>query len=193
MAKVSGKSGIVRVGSAVNIGSATYLTGLVTVNTSAVHGLTDTTRIIIESVVGMTDLNDHFTVDSITDTDTFKVALTTAQTYTSGGTVQEIIEVTSWSLNEEQLVINTTDSDSGDWEEITPKGKGQFSGTMEGFLYSGTRKPTRGTELTAVLETNGTDDFTGNIVLTSDVTELTIPGEDAVKVTFNFIGTGALA
>lgn len=193
MAKVTGKDGIVKIGSAVNIADATHSAGVVTVETSAAHGLTANTRIVIAGAGGMTDLNDHFTIATVPSGTFFTIALSTAQTFTTGGTVQEIIEVTAWNLTSEAVAMNTTDSDSGDWQEMTPKGMTSFSGSIEGFMYSSTRKPTKGSELVADLQTNGTDDFSGTIILTSDLTELEISGETAVQATFNFIGTGALA
>jgi len=195
MAKVSGKSGLIRIGSAVNIGDANHSAGVVTVDTTAAHGLSARSRVIIESVVGMTDLNDHFSVATIPDTDSFTVALATAQGYTSGGTVQQIIEITNYSFTVEAPVIDTTDSESADsgYREKIPKGIKNFTGTIEGFLYTSTLKPTMGSELEAVLQTNGVDDYSGTIIITSDATTLDVPGEEAVKVSFNFEGTGELS
>ena len=96
MADISGSNSIIRIGTAVNISTASHLAGTVTVDTSIAHGLTTGDRVEITGVVGITDLNGYFSVD-VTDTDTFTVSLTTAQTYTSGGSIQSIIPITSGS------------------------------------------------------------------------------------------------
>jgi hypothetical protein len=49
------------------------------------HGYSTGSIIEIEEVVGMTDLNNVFTVDTIINANNFLVPLATAQTYTSGG------------------------------------------------------------------------------------------------------------
>lgn len=58
--------------------------------TATSHGLTQGTpsamTLVISGVVGMTDLNGTKTVIRITDANTIVISLTTAQTYTSGGT-----------------------------------------------------------------------------------------------------------
>jgi len=192
MAKVSGSSGIVKIGSAVNISDAIHSAGVVTVDTAAAHGLSQRSRISVLSVVGMTDLNRHFSVATVPAADSFTVALTTAQNYTSGGTVQQIIEVTNWSFTEDRPVLDVSDSNSGGWREKLDKGISNFTGTIEGFLYSSTLKPTKGSELTATLVASATEEYSGTILITSDVTTVDIPGETAVMVSFNFEGTGEL-
>lgn len=74
---------------AITITNATASGAEVTV-TATSHGLTVGTpsamTLVISGVVGMTDLNGTKTVIRITDANTIVVSLTTAQTYTSGGT-----------------------------------------------------------------------------------------------------------
>lgn len=67
------------------ISAATHSAGWVTVTTTAAHWLKDGHWVTHASVAGMTDLNGLFKVTVISAT-TYKVQLTTAQTYTSGGT-----------------------------------------------------------------------------------------------------------
>lgn len=59
--------------------------------TATSHGLTVGTpsamTLVISGVVGMTDLNGTKTVIRVTDANTIVISLTTAQTYTSGGTI----------------------------------------------------------------------------------------------------------
>ncbi len=69
-----------------SVSAATHSGGEVTVTTTARHYLRAGDPITIGGVVGMTDLNASHTVKSVVSTTQFKVALTTAQTYTSGGT-----------------------------------------------------------------------------------------------------------
>jgi len=74
---------------AITITNATASGAEVTI-TATSHGLTQGTpsamTLVISGVVGMTDLNGTKTVIRITDANTIVVSLTTAQTYTSGGT-----------------------------------------------------------------------------------------------------------
>lgn len=69
-----------------SITAATHASGVVTITTSANNYLRAGDVVQITGVVGMTDLNNIFTVSSVVDATHYKVALTTAQTYTSGGT-----------------------------------------------------------------------------------------------------------
>jgi hypothetical protein len=62
----------------------------VQVTTSGTHGLSVSDEVMIREVVGMTDLNDIWTVTDIVDTTNYKVGLATAQSYTSGGTSQQV-------------------------------------------------------------------------------------------------------
>lgn len=67
---------------------ATHSAGVVTVTVSATHYLRAGDLIQIAGVVGMTDLNTTHTVTEVVSNTQFKVALTTAQSYTSGGSWQ---------------------------------------------------------------------------------------------------------
>ena len=69
-----------------SISGATHSGGLVTVTATAAHWLRAGHKITIASVTGMTDLNGDWTVYDVPSTTTFRVSLTTAQSYTSGGT-----------------------------------------------------------------------------------------------------------
>lgn len=68
-----------------DINDATHSAGVVTVQTDSSGGLSPGDRIFIEDVVGMTDLNAEFSVNTVPDGTHFTVVLTTAQSYTSGG------------------------------------------------------------------------------------------------------------
>ena len=68
-----------------SISNATYSSGVVTVTVTANHHLMTGDWVTIASVTGMTDLNGRRQVTRLSAT-TFSVSLTTAQSYTSGGT-----------------------------------------------------------------------------------------------------------
>lgn len=67
------------------ITAATHSAGVVTVTTASTAYLRAGEEVSVAGVAGMTDLNATHTVTQIVDATHFKVALTTAQTYTSGG------------------------------------------------------------------------------------------------------------
>lgn len=68
------------------ISGATHSAGVVTVEVDSTRGLRADERVIHASITGMTDLNGTFTVTEVTDSTHYKVALTTAQSYSAGGT-----------------------------------------------------------------------------------------------------------
>jgi len=66
------------------ISGATHASGVVTITASSKH-LRVGEELVHSGIGGMTDLNGHFVIYDIPDTTHYKVLLTTAQTYTSGG------------------------------------------------------------------------------------------------------------
>ena len=76
------------------ITNATHSGGVVTVtHSSATPHYTTGDDVIIENVVGMTDLNARFDSITVNSNSEFTVSLTTAQNYTYGGSVKELIDV----------------------------------------------------------------------------------------------------
>ncbi len=67
------------------ITNATHSGGIVTVTTTGMSDMDAGDYVIIENVQGMTDLNDQLLVTEVQDPTLFKVSLTTAQSYSSGG------------------------------------------------------------------------------------------------------------
>lgn len=67
------------------ISGATHSSGVVTVTTASTKYLRAGEEVTIASVAGMSDLNGKHAITEVTDATHFKVALATAQTYTSGG------------------------------------------------------------------------------------------------------------
>lgn len=74
------------------ITGATHAAGVVTLETTSTAYLRAGEEVAISGVVGMTDLNATHTITQIVDATHYKIALTTAQTYTSGGTWARVAE-----------------------------------------------------------------------------------------------------
>jgi len=68
------------------VAAATHSAGVVTVELDTTNGLRANEEITFASVGGMTDLNGTWTIASVVDGTDITIALTTAQTYTTGGT-----------------------------------------------------------------------------------------------------------
>jgi hypothetical protein len=73
-----------------SITAATHSSGVVTITFSIPHSFAVGKRILISSVVGMTDINASFRVQSIPQEDQVTISKTTAQTYTSGGSATQV-------------------------------------------------------------------------------------------------------
>jgi len=72
--------------------------GKVRLTVTSSSGVVAGNTVYIRQVVGMTDLNEEFSVDLVPDATHFDVVLATAQTYTSGGRYQKITQV-DWDSN----------------------------------------------------------------------------------------------
>ena len=72
----------------IDITGATEAGGTVTVTVDDATTLTNSDSVTLTGVVGMTDLNDTYTIAIVDyDNETFEVTQATAQSYTSGGIV----------------------------------------------------------------------------------------------------------
>lgn len=97
--------------------TATNITAVTKANpgvvTSTAHGLENGDHVLIQSVAGMVELNNRwFTVANKT-TDTFELSgvdTTSYTTYTSGGTVAKIVELTTTYTADEVLNLQTVQS-----------------------------------------------------------------------------------
>jgi len=190
MAKHSGSNAKVEIGAATVITAASHNAGTVTV-TAAGHGLSVGRSILMAGVVGMTDLNTYFVVDAINGND-FDVTLTTAQTYTSDGTVQQRIEVTNISFTESEAILEDTDSSNAGWKTHTAKGISKLSGTLTGFFDSGLVPETLvGESLSSVKIYTETGYYWSGTLLVGQVEQaVDVPGESLVQITYAFEGTG---
>jgi hypothetical protein len=187
MANFNGKDGKLKAGTAKNISGATHNAGVVTIDFEAAHGLIAGDRIIIAGVVGMTSLNTFHTVATAPDTDTITVALTTAQTYTSGGTAIRHIPIISGNLSGAIETINTDDSESGAWEEYTT-GRKSFTISFEGYVKEGCSIPQEGDSLTLTLEFDADNYFSGTFKV--ETVEIVDPAAEAGNVTFSITARG---
>lgn len=105
------------------------------------------------------------------------------------------IAITDFSVTVEGDVQDVTDSSSASagWEENIPNGFRRWSGSFSGFVLDGTATPTiagAAASLVLLAETGVT--WTGNAILNSKTIDSKVKGTDAVKMTVNFTGTGAL-
>jgi len=194
MAKISGSDAYVIFGSAVSVFDASYASGVVTVTTTAPHGKSVKDRVRIRGVVGMTDLNNSFTIETVPTSTTFTVSLTTAQSYTSGGSIYDTIDVTNWTLDLAADVIDVTDSSSvSNFREFIDNEFSSGTGTLDGFVYSGTNHLVEGTSLAAQFRMSDTEYYSGTGYITGDTTTTDVSGAEAVKITYNFTFSGAIS
>jgi hypothetical protein len=186
----SGASGMLLTSAAVNITGASG-TSTITVTASG-HGNVAKDMIYIAAVEGMTDLNGTHIVASAATTFTVTLSPATAQSYSTGGTVQRCVSLTGWSMSQKCDTREVTDSNSGAVSEFIAEGHTEFEGTFEGMLPDGALRPTVGSSYTAYLKMNSADSFSGTIKITSMNPVLQVKGTDAVKVSYAFKGTGTL-
>jgi hypothetical protein len=190
MANITGVDGAVYIGSAKTITGATHAAGVVTV-TSTAHGFSAGAMVLHASVVGMTDLNGHFVVQSVT-TNTYTVTLTTAQTYTSGGTAQEVIECTRWEKSPQDTIVDTTDSSNSGWRQKQAKVLKKTNGTIAGYIYEGNDpQDLVGTSIALKLYRDTTNYWSGTAVIGNVAEVVPIEGEEFVQATYEWEGSGA--
>lgn len=194
MAVLSGNSGLVYYGNAMNISAATKANPCSLTVTG--HGFSTGERITIAGVGGMTQLNGNSYTITVVDANTFTLNGTDSSAYgiyTSGGTAQRLIEIIDWNASKTAKIANVTDSSSTVWEDHIAAGFQNFTGTISGFLKSSITKPAMGTVFKFTLYESPTVFIQGNGILTSDATALVVDGTTAVKVTWNFQGTSSLS
>jgi len=191
MSKISGKDGEVVIGTSDAIEGVTNNTGDIDIDLTS-HTFTANQIVKISDVVGMTDLNGVFVINSI-ETNSINVTLSTEQSYTSGGTVIQTIPVTDWELDSEEDAVETTDSANSGWAEFTAKGISRFSGRLTGYIYDGGQKPIAGDSKTVKLYMDSDSYFSGTGKLTRRGVRVNIPGSEFVKQEYEFQGSGELS
>lgn len=191
MAKISGTSGEVRFGTAKNISGATHAASVVTITASS-HGFADKDRVLVEGVVGMTDLNGNsYTID-YTSSNIFNVDQTTAQSYTSGGTVQKIYDITGYNIDINLDVIDITDSNVTTTKEFISNVFKEASGTFDVFIEGATNVPSKGESVAIELDIDGTLSYSGTGFITSEAMSLDVVANEVVKATYSFQTTGTV-
>ena len=191
MSKISGKDGEVIIGSSDSIEGVTNNTGDIDIDLTG-HSFEANQIVKISGVVGMTDLNAIFVINSV-ETNSINVTLSTAQSYTSGGTVIQTIPVTDWELDSEEDAVDTTDSGNSGWATTEPKGITRFSGRMTGFIYDGGQKPIAGDAVSLKLYMDTDSYFSGTGNLTRRGVRLSVPASEFVTQEYEFTGTGTLS
>ena len=193
MAKLSGEGGKVYVCvSGTSITDANHSGGTVTVTASG-HGLVVGDYVEISSVVGMTNLNSTWGVSEVAGT-TFGVVLTTAQSYTSGGTARQCVPVTNWELTRSEPVIDGTDSSNAGWTQKVVKGVKNWAGSLTGFFYINAKPGDLVGETfsTSLIMDDGRY-FTGSCMFGEIGETVDVPGEELVGVTYTIDGNGVVA
>lgn len=193
MAKLSGRNGRIKIGSSSSVTGAVATGASVVVTSGLSVAVGD--WVLISSVTGLTDLNNSGKGHQVTakGTGTFTVILpaSTSQTYTSGGTAQRIIPVSEWNLDVKGEVADVTDSESGSWKEHIDTGHKSWSGTFKGFWNDAQTEPLMGS-YAVELDLNSTNYYSGTAIFDAFSIGVKIPGADAVALSGNFTGTGAL-
>lgn len=191
MAKVSGKDGKVVLSGDANVQAAT---GTTTILVEAdEHGLSIGDQVLIENVVGMTDINgEHLIVAASFSVDQFSIIIpTTSQSYSTGGTVKQCISITGWSLDLTAEVIPTTDSSNTTWDAFIPTDFSGGTGTFEGFFIAGAVDLTGSYPI--ILRQSGAIYYTGTALITGNSSVVDVPGTEAVKKTYTFTCTASVA
>lgn len=191
MAKISGKDGKAIVGTSVNIGGASGTTTIVVLEAQEGWAVGD--RVLIEGVVGMTDINGEHTITAVNSSVSFTVVLPTAtsQTYTSGGSAVECVSITGWNLDLAGEVIKVTDSSNTTWDAYIASGWVGGSGTFEGFFEGNTKDLVIGTSYPVILRL-GEDYYTLTAEITGNSSTLDVPGAEAVKKSYTFTATSTI-
>ena len=192
MAKISGENGDCLYGASATIDGATHDTGIVTVSTTSAHGYSVGDLVDITGVVGMTDLNAKYVIDAVDTTTSFDVELTTAQSYTSGGTVRRAHYITSWTVDRVAEVQNITDSGSAGTGEFQGNGHTAWSGTIAGFVEGEINTLTKATELYLRLVLESGEYYYGQAIVAGEVNSLNVAGTEAVRVEYTYQGTDTL-
>ena len=106
------------------------------------------------------------------------------------------VEITGWTMDIAGEVIKTSDSsvDTPFWDTYLSAGFKGWSGTFEGFQITATADEIVGASAASlVLALDATRNYTGNAIITGCSTGLDVPGAEAVKKSYTFVGDGAVA
>lgn len=104
------------------------------------------------------------------------------------------IKITKWDVTktaDTQDVTDSGDSASG-YKANQPSGWKGWSGSFEGFLLGGVAAPDFGSIIPLELIGDSNIKYSGNGIINSENTAVNVVGNEAAKVAFQFLGTGAL-
>jgi hypothetical protein len=104
--------------------------------------------------------------------------------------------ITAWSIDITGDVIKTSDSSVSTpfWDTYISAGFKGWSGTFEGFQETNTADLVVGAAAASlVLELDASRNYTGDVIITGCSTTLDVPGAEAAKKSYTFVGTGAVA
>lgn len=191
MSTLNGQTAEITWGSSENITDITQASSAV-ISVASTSGFASGDRVIIQSVTGMTEINGlHGTISSVvTDTSiTVNINSTGFSSYTSGGTITKVIDITKFTITKKGKVSDVTDS-SSTYEEFVATGYVEVSGSFEGYLKSGVSKPTFHSEIAFVFYEDSSNYLSGSGIITDEGTSVDIVGTNAVQVTYTFQGTG---
>jgi len=189
---LSGRSGRIKLGSAITITGATHAAGIITV--TAANSLVAGMFVLISGVVGMTDLNNggkgHIVIEA--NATTFKVEKTTSQTYTSGGTAKRIIPITKWDLDVKSQSGEATTSESGEWKERLLTGFKEWSFSYEGIEFDGADQMIIQEMHDVELDIDENNYYSGSAVFETFKTGSKITDANAMAVSGTASGSGPL-
>ena len=193
MAKYSGSGSVAYIAGAINITNAVHNTGTVTI-TAGTHGLAEGDYVLIASVGGMTDINGYWPVITAADGDTITITKTTAQSYSSGGTVQHVLPTTGYTLSFSEPILDTTDSDNVGWKTRVAKAITDATGTITSYPDSAENPQNLiGASVTLKLYLAGTSGsyWSGSAIFGNIENTVDVPGDSPNAVTYNWEATGA--
>ena len=190
MAKVNGTAGKVVTSTNTSITGASGTT-TITVTASG-HGLSVGDKVLIEGVVGMTDLNGEHVVTASAATFAVVLGTATAQSYSSGGTVKTCATITNWSMDINTDPINTTDSEVSTWNVFIGSGFKGGSGTFEAFFETATTDIVLGTSTALILRMDASNYYTCTAFITANTSTVDVPGAEAVKKSYSFTTTSTI-
>ena len=108
--------------------------------------------------------------------------------YRSGGTAQNVTQITSWSVSVEADTLEFTSFDSDGWKQNMGSLK-SWSGSLEGFEESSGSVLSTGATIDLQLS-DGTNFYYGQAVVTSKSVDASTA--ELVTVSYDFTGTGDL-
>lgn len=193
-AKLSGKSGRVKVGAVATISTIAVATGIATITTAAAHGFIPGCFVLHKNIAGITDLNNGgkgmLVLTAPTPT-TYTVAVTTSQTNATGGTAQRIIPITEWTLKASIPTSDSSDSESVEWANKEFTGLKEWSGSYDGYDRDGRAMALLGVKAAVELDVDANNYYSGTALFKDWDTGAKLKG-DLVTVKGSFDGDGEL-